>query len=87
MAVGALLMVIFMNKWQHVQRSCWIWVLDRQVISIGAKMQDELSQWVMRDRSNIIRQETQACDVLLALSQSPTDYWLLVMQTPYVLCD
>ena len=40
-------------------------MLDRQTISIGAEMHDELSQWIAKRNNNITKQEKQAHDILL----------------------
>ena len=46
------------------QRSRRIWMLDRQTISIGAEMRDDLGNWIVKWRRHIEKQEKQSLKIL-----------------------
>ena len=46
------------------QRSRRIWMIDRQTISIGAEMRDDLGNWIVKRRRHIDKQEQQARKIL-----------------------
>ncbi|KIK01824.1 hypothetical protein K443DRAFT_122207 [Laccaria amethystina LaAM-08-1] len=53
------------KKWEMPkERSRRIWMLDRQLISIGAEMRDDLGNWLTKRRRNIDKQEHQAQKIL-----------------------